>query len=238
MQLITELLKHSETPLSLDALITALNSKTPPCIFIKNEHSDYAYANDHFIQLMGLQTLNQLKRFNDFDLSTHKKNAQIYREHDHHVLSHQQKLPVKEVIYPSQNQPLVKMMEGTLYPIFTQKNQSNYILGIVFPESKLLFLDFNTLFKLTQYELDILLIQKRYNLQLRTGNVSLSKMEICTLIQLFKQGHAGDMAKALNLKQSTIESYLASIKNKLGVNTKTELMTCVIDNNLFEQVMV
>ena len=238
MQILAQLLQNTESSINFETIIDLFASPSPPCLFIKNEHAAYCYANDNFIQLMGLKHLNQLRRLNDFDLSTNKRDAEIYRDHDRYLLTHHEKLSVKEIIYPSQNQPIVKTMQGNLYPIFSRDTNKSYILGIVSPECKLLKLDFNTLFELTQDELEMLLIRKRYTLNLGIGKVILSKMEIRTLIELFKGAHAGEIAKGLNVKQSTIESYLVNIKNKLAVNTKLELINCIISEKLFEQVMI
>ena len=63
-------------------------------------------------------------------------------------------------------------------------------------------------------------------------------MEICILVQLLKGAHAGGIAKELQIKQTTAESYLVNIKNKLAVNSKSALINAVINGKLLEQIIV
>ncbi len=97
-------------------------------------------------------------------------------------------------------------------------------------------LDWNTLFQLSTQQLDALLIKTRYPIQLDIGHISLSRMEIKTLVQLLKGQHAAEIATTLQIKKSTVESYLANVKNKLGVRLKSELVHRVIHSHLLQQI--
>lgn len=44
------------------------------------------------------------------------------------------------------------------------------------------------------------------------------------------------IGRSLNLKQSTIESYLSNIKNKLGVSLKSELIQKIIDTQILQNI--
>lgn len=226
------------SPISLGEMLELLGSSDNQCVFIKNDKFKYYYANDNYLKLMGLQKMAQLAQLSDRDLSQNKKDADIYRELDHVVLSEGKSLKVCEAVAPEHNQPIVKTMQGMLYPLFANSDSPNYVLGVVTPESKLLKLDFDTVFTLTQKELDELLIKRRYSIQLSFGSVFLSKMEIRTLIQLVKGSHAGDIAKELCIKQTTVESYLVNIKNKLGAHNKSELIQLTITEKILEQVIL
>jgi DNA-binding NarL/FixJ family response regulator len=63
-------------------------------------------------------------------------------------------------------------------------------------------------------------------------------MEIRTLIELVKGKHAGEIANELKLKQTTIESYLINIKNKLAVNNKSELIQLTLREEILQQVII
>ena len=63
-------------------------------------------------------------------------------------------------------------------------------------------------------------------------------MEIRTIIQLLKGAHAGEIAKELHIKQTTVESYLIHIKNKLAVSNKSELINRIISEKLLEQIII
>ena len=227
-----------DAPLKLDELLELFNAPQSQCIFIKNEHSQYTYANDNFIQIMGMRTLTQLQNLSDYDLCQNPKEAAKYQDYDQWILSEGKTVEVKETIYPLYNQPITKTMQGKLYPLFSKNDNPNFVLGIVTPDSKLLKLDFDTLFSLTQQELNELLIKRSYNIMLSTGPITLSKMEIRTIVQLLKGAHAGEIAKALDLQQTTVESYLLNIRNKLGANNKSELIDRIINEKILQQVML
>lgn len=99
-------------------------------------------------------------------------------------------------------------------------------------------LTLDSIFQMSMEELDLLLTQKRYSINLEERIVILSKMEIKTLIQLIKGFHAGEISIWLNIKQSTVESYLSNIKNKFGVYRKSELISNVLSNQLLQKIMV
>src|SRR3990167_10847942 len=213
-------LKTVESPINIGEFIELLSSSRYQCVFLKNEKGEYFYANDNYTQLMGLENLSQLRRLSDKDLSKNKRDADKYRDLDHYILEKAEPLSVCESIAPSHNQPIVKTMQGKLYPLFSKGEKTNYVLGVVSPESKVLKLDFDTLFKLTQEDLNELLIKRSYTIKLGSSSIQLSKMEIKTLLPLLKGAQAGDIAKELLIKQTTAESYLINIKNKLAVNNK------------------
>lgn len=234
-----ELMQGVHCPLPFDELFCLMTQAPYQCVFIKDEHSRYLCANSNFIQLMGLKNIQQLRQSTDQELSTSAQNAQKYRELDCCILEENCAIAVKEQIAPKKNQPIMKMMQGKLYPLSSENKQcKGYVLGIVAPESQLLKLDWDTIFQLTSTELRTLLVKRSFKLWLPWGDVVLSKMEVLTLIQLLKGQHAGEIAETLTLKQTTIESYLTNIKNKLGVNQKSELIHVVTKNQLLQQIVI
>lgn len=234
-----ELMQGMHSPFTLDELFCLINQTPYQCVFVKDEHSRYLYANPNFIQLMGLKNIQQLRQSSDQELSTSTQDAQKYRDLDCCILEENRAIAVKEQIAPKQNQPIIKTMQGKLYPLSSEnKKYKGYVLGVVAPESQLLKLDWDTIFQLTSDELRSLLIKRSFVLSLPRGDVALSKMEILTLIQLLKGQHAGEIATTLALKQTTIESYLSSIKNKLGVNQKSELIQVVTKHQILQQIVI
>ena len=147
-------------------------------------------------------------------------------------------LTVSERVAPKHNQPIIHTMQGKLYPLLAENGQASHVLGMVSPTVKLLKLDWDTVFSLTVNELDALLSKRSYEIKLYFGSVMLSKMEIKTLIQLMRGAGAGDIAKALNIKQTTVESYLTNIKNKFGVSHKSELTNLVINEKILHKIML
>lgn len=226
------------SPVSVGELISTLSMSKTVCMFIKNDKSAYCFANDNFIQLMGLQKLDQLLSLNDLELSKNKSSALIYRNLDCEVIEEEKSLHVEEVISPEYNQPVYKTMQGTLYPLFEKGHRANFILGLVTPTTQLLKLDFDTIFRLDHKALYPLITKRRYSIKLSTGTVILSKMEIVVLIQLIKGHHAGEIAQSLNIKQNTVESYLINVKNKLNIDSKSKLIQLVLSEKFLEQIIV
>ena len=230
-----------ESPINIGEMLNLLDSSKNPCVFIKyikNKDSAHYYANDNYIRLLGLNNLNQLLRTSDYDLTKTRKDAEKYHEYDRYVIEEGKTLHVHEVITPNYNQTVVKTLQGNLYPLYAESDRANCILGVTFPDSNLFKLDFDTLFNLTSTDLDGLLMRRRYPIQLDYSSITLSKMEIRTLVQLLKGEHAGEIAKELQIKQTTVESYLVNIKNKLAVNSKSELIKFVLEKKLLEQIII
>ncbi len=122
--------------------------------------------------------------------------------------------------------------------LLQDSNNISNVLDTVKSTSKLIQLDWDTVFKLKLDELDKLLTKRSYSLLTSWGSISLSKREIQTLVELIKGCHAGQIASSLKLKQVTIESYIANIKDKLGVSSKSELINFIISNNLLKQIFL
>lgn len=234
-----DFLSTVELPINLTDLIHILASSNSQCLFIKNQNSIYEFANQNFIQLMGLRHLNELKKSNDLELSKNKRLAIQYRADDEYVLEEEQVLTVKEIIEPKYNSALTKEMKGKLYPIHSKNGKTTHILGLVEPQSKLINLDWDHAFKLTIKELDSLLVKPSYPIVLENNHVvKLSRMQIKTLIQLMKGMHAGEIAETLGLKQSTVEFYLVNIKDRLGLQTRSELINKIISANVLQQIIL
>ena len=234
-----ELIQGIHSPFSLDELFCLMTQTPYQCVFLKDECSRYLYANSNFIQLMGLKNIQQLRQSTDQELSTSPEEAKKYRELDCCILEEGHTLAVKETIAPKKNQPIIKTMQGTLYHLSSKNNKyKGFVLGVVAPESQLLKLDWDTVFQLTTSELRDLLVKRSFALTLPWGDISLSKMEILTLIQLFKGQHAGEIANALCIKQTTVESYLVNIKNKLGVSHKSELIHVITKHHILQQIVI
>jgi DNA-binding CsgD family transcriptional regulator len=97
-------------------------------------------------------------------------------------------------------------------------------------------LDWDTLFGLSCEEMRSLLKKPSYRINKDALTVSLSKMELMTIALLLKGKHAGEIRHSLGIGQSTVESYLINIKNKLGVHRKSELIETLIKYQLLKQI--
>lgn len=227
-----------DASLNANCLIEMLNSTPHQSIFIKDALSNYHYANGTFLDLMGLKNVSQLKGLNDFDLSKNKQDADKYRDLDCFVLEENRALAVREQISPLYNETIIQTMKGKLYPLIGENGRTKYVMGMVSPESKLLKLDWDTVFKLTVNEFDSLLLKSSYTIKLYFGSLDLSKTEIKILVQLLRGSSADEIANVLQIKQTIVTSYLNNIKNKLGVNNNSELLNLVIGEKILHKIML
>ena len=81
-----DVINKIDAPLNVKDLIDTLNSAQHQCVFIKDINSRYQYANNNFLDVMGLHSMAQLKQSTDLDLSKNKQDAYKYRELDCCVL--------------------------------------------------------------------------------------------------------------------------------------------------------
>lgn len=227
---------YSDT--SLTTLFTLVKESTKHCYFIKNQSSQYLYANQNFIDLMGVGHLKALRQASDEALTKDKNKAKKYRALDESIFEQAKSLEVEETLEPKCNAGLIKTVSGSLYPLYQKNHKAEYVLGIVSPKNQLLRLDWEQVFQLSIEDLKSLLVKRSYSIRLSIGKTTLSRMEIITLSLLLKGHHAGEIAQLLFLKQTTIESYVVNIKDKLGVNSKSELINIVIVEKILGQIVL
>lgn len=224
-------------PLSLSDLIGVIEDHKTNYIFIKNRSSIYQHCNDNFLKLMGVSTRQQLINHDDYALCSEKQKVLMYQDHDQQAFAEEKPLIVNGAINPIRNH-LTKEMKGTLYPIYHKQDKPEYVLGIFQSITRIVCLNWDTIFKLHNDELDQLLIHNRYKVTIAQQVLTLSKREIQLIINLVKGLHAGEISEELDIKQTTVESYLVNLKNKLGVNTRRQIIDVSTSNNLLEQIII
>lgn len=227
----------SNSPINLAELLSVIDSSKHQCLFIKNAQSNYLYANDNFLSLVGLDNLSQLRHTSDAQLFTSKQQVYKYKALINWVVEEKESLNVQEIVSPTRNPSFSMRMPGKLYPLFAESGNVQSVMGIILPETKLLKLDWDTVFNLTTKELDSLL-KPKYIIKLSTGSLVLSKREIQVLIQLIKGSNAGEIASTLGIKQTTVESYLVNIRNKLNVGGRSELINFIIHEQLLQKIII
>lgn len=216
--------------------VSMISSNSQKYIFVKDAFSRFQFANDNFLHLFGLKRVSQIIGLSDLCLCRDKMQAQKYVQLDQQVIRSNQKLPVMERILPKTDKAVIETMEGTLYPLYNADLKSTYIFGVVSPHAKLIVANLETIFKLKTTDLDKLLVKKSYFIETRGRKFTLSRREIQCVISLFKGKHAGEVADDLGLQQVTIEFYINNLKNKLGANSKSDLLNKIISWDVLQQV--
>lgn len=236
--MLSELLKNYNVELPLEILLNSFKTQLP-CISIKDSSGNYLYANQLFAQLMGKQTSKHIIRRNDKELTDNKALLKTIKQHDAFIVEESKILEVCETIEPKDAQHLIKKVRGTLHALVPEaKNKPPLILGLFYPCTQLLSLDLETVFRLPIRELKQLLTKRSYSVVFRSIKLHLSQREIEVILGVVRGWDAGDIAAQLGLKQMTVESYLKNIKNKLGINYKSELIWAVLEANLLGQILL
>lgn len=145
--------------------------------------------------------------------------------------------------YKKNAQPMIELASEPKHRIILPYGEAVWDISKIFSAqcikvSNTQPLDFDTIFRISNEQLSGLLTKRRYPIQLTFGTISLSNMEIRTLIKLLKGLHAGEIAQALGIKQTTTESYLVNIKNKLSVGKKSDIIDRVAKEKILQQILL
>lgn len=224
--------------IAMNELSVVFSSEKKPFIFMKTDRSVYQYGNENFIEIMGLKKLSDLLNLRDRDLCRDKNKTAIYLQHDQQVIEEERSLAVYEAVLPRKCGKLIQHMNGKLYPMYQHGSRPEAILGIVTPTFLPFKLDLETALCLTDGEMEKLLTKSSYSVQVSGIAIKLSRREVQCIIALIKGKHAGEIGQTLSLKQTTIESYIISIKNKLGAFSKSNLLDIVFSQKLLQQVIL
>lgn len=235
---INALYKNNHLFISPQIILSMLSNNSNHYIFLKDTAFCYQYANQEFLDLLGIHNFSHLHNSQNKDFYKDKKAIKCYQKYDEHVIEEGSILSVCETIFPRKNNKLTKLVEGKLYPLFSDNGKVSHILGVVTPKIQLCNFDWNTIFVLSQEELDEILIKRSYPIQCNGYQTTLSKMEIKTLVQLVKGETAHEISQTLQIKQTTVESYLKNIRNKLSASSKSELINVLIRDHVLQQIVV
>jgi DNA-binding CsgD family transcriptional regulator len=216
----------------------SLLSENDSFIFIKNNSSVYQYANQQFLDLMGLNSLKNLYRKTDYELCRDVKKTQIYIQHDEEVLDTEETLLVNEEILPQKNKLLRKQMMGKLYPLFAKGSKPVAVMGIVKPKYLAFKLTLETALSMSKDEMESNFIRRSYPVVVYDKKIALSKREIQCIIELLKGKNAKEIAETFALKQTTIEFYIENIKEKLGATSRSSLIMTVLNQKIIQQIIL
>lgn len=235
--LFADYLSSTNSPLSLNDLFTYFSDNKRCYLFIKDRNSRYAYANDAFYELLGIKNLKKLIGKSDYDFYDDKALVKQYIDDDTSVFEEEKTISLLNDVKPKHNASVITTMQGKLFPLAIHHEKPDYVLGIVSPTTHIKKRDWDTIFQLTTSELNQLLTKRRYAIATSWGITFLSKREIQVLFELIHGYHAGQIAHRLHVTQTTIESYLVTIKNKLCMSSKNELISFIITSKLFHQIL-
>ncbi|MGQ3891930.1 LuxR C-terminal-related transcriptional regulator [Legionella sp. CNM-4043-24] len=234
---LTGILEKRIIQLPGEVMLSLLSDNTPDFITIKNQSYAYEYVNQNHASLFGYKKNTEMFNRKDSDFCRDKSKVKIYTDLDDQVFDTGLPNVVCEEVYPERNK-ITRLVSGTLYPIMNESAKTIAVLGVFRLAHGLWQLNIDLLVSLSAQELDSLLVKRSYSIRAHNQDVSLSKREIQCLAGLLKGQHAGEIAGDLNLQQSTIESYLDHLKNKLGVFSKSALINTVFEQKIIQQLLL
>lgn len=218
-----------------DLLIKLLSDENH-FLFVKNDLSVIKYANERYVKLLGYKQKKEVYEHDTLELSRDKKQGKIYLQHDEEVLDTGKPLNVSSDVCSFHPKPLIITMQGTIYPVFDDSARPLGIIGLVQPILKTQYLSLEDLVCLNEEQLHSILHKRSWSVRVFNYEVSLSKREIQCLAGLVKGRHAGEISESLQLKQSTVESYIDNLKNKLGAYSKSNLLDIVFSQKIIQQI--
>lgn len=205
-------------------------------VFIKDCHSVYQYANQPFLKLMGIKSLHKIINCVDQDISRDPEKIKLYREHDAQVLETEQFLAVNELVLPLYNDLITRQMIGSIYPLYAKSSKPVAVMGIVKSHQLPVKLTLEQAVTLSSETLTHYVNKLKYKIKMSHYSISLSRREVHCMIELVKGKHAGEIADALRLKQSTIEFYINNLKDKLGAINRSNLISTIFSEQIIQQI--
>lgn len=208
------------------------------CLAIQIKNKGYIYWNRNLLILYNIPSIHHIILKNDDYITENKKLINKYRSLYEEAMGTEKVISVREVVEPRNRKGFCKTMTGKIFPLSLESDRPNALLSLLIPENKLMTLTTECISYLSIEQLQELLTKKSYIVNINNSNYVFSKKELLCFIAIFKGKHAGEIALDLNLKQTTIESYIKNLKNKCGVNFKSDLIAFFIDNHILQQIMV
>lgn len=232
-------LQHNATfNIPTKALSMLLNPAKDAFIFVKDHNSHFLYGNPAFIELMGLKCASDLTGRTDAELTRDQTKVQRYREDDAIVREEERELTISETVLPRYHSHLTQHLTGQLFPLYQHKSTPVATLGICRTSYHPFKLSIDILFSMTPTEIHQWLRKPSYPICVNKNPITISRRELQCVLELIKGKHAGEIAAALCLKQTTVESYLINLKNKLGVSLKSDLIQIIFKEKILEQVIL
>lgn len=221
------------------SILVAYQQDINSCISIKDQQGNYHYANLNFIRLMGRYHASDILAHQDKDLTDNKNLLKKIKALDDFVFEEKKSLQVTETIDPNTSPHLRKTVDGTMIPLWTQDSDKPWaILGVFKPRTEILCLDYQAICALPLNQINHCIQHIKYRIRVNDLTVELTRRDIQILILLVRGYHAGEIAATLFLQQTTVESYMQNIKNKLGVYTKRELVYMVLEKNILGHILL
>lgn len=175
---------------------------------------------------------------NSEDLCANKQQVKPLLDLDQQVIESEKEILLEGKVIPDAMPWQTYQVQGSMYPISI--NDGKPELALVIAETKVIpiRLDLSTVISMSFDELNLRLNRNSYFILCYGIMQKISRREIQCIVEMIKGKHAGQIAQTLQLKQSTVESYIKSLKEKLGATNKNSLLETVFREKILEQIVI
>jgi DNA-binding CsgD family transcriptional regulator len=205
--------------------------RLPFNIYCKNTHGAFLYLNETSIEATGFSSMKSAFGKSVFDISP-KKNAREITENDELVMQANQIQLLEE--HAVRNDGIDYRFLTVKSPLYDDENNLMGIFGCSVMLNSPAFVDSLS----TIIQMGLLYPAKNNNeihqvlSELENAGMHLSKREIDVLRFLIRGKTAIEIAAILGLSKRTVEHHLENMKEKLHVNSRSELIEKVIEHLL------
>ncbi len=199
--------------------LSNLIDQIPGLVFWKDDQNRYFGTNDEYVRLLGFQEKSNVIEQKDYDIYP-SKEAEIYHQQDNYIMQGNTGLFIdlgtlpnlKRAIAISHKKPLVDSRNKIIAAIthatfFTHENYSRMLL---FMHQITKISEISTIYRAKH--------------DFVYGNLNLTFRQAQVIHHLFHGKTAVETACLLKLSPKTVESYIASVKDKLNCTSRSELI--------------
>ena len=198
-------------------------------IYAKDPQGKYLFINESLMKDTGFSKMDDMLGLTDFDLSFLPKNEVLnLRKNDEKILATKQACVFIEPLTLCNGKKIIAISQKAPLRSKTKKNLG--VSGMSFIMDREKFYSFSLRLEKDFYIEQIESPEKSISSNEKINNTSLTKREKECLYYLVRGKYAREIATILNISRRTTEHHIASIKMKLNVNSKSELIEKVIDD--------
>jgi PAS domain S-box-containing protein len=227
---ITDAKMAMEKEKAVGLYLTEIFSRLPVAVWWKDCNSTFQGCNDFCSKVAGLSTPDEIIGKTDFDLAWHGEEALSFRRDDGEVMvSNKPKFGIIEPQHQA-NGKAVTLFTSKI-PIFDSSKKTigttGFFCDISANDSANLIYISNLCMKSAYMSFQN---KKIYYFCYKGKITKLNYRQAECLTHLAMGKTAKETARVINLSYRTVEDYVNSLRNKLEINTKTELVEGFWDN--------
>ncbi len=216
----------------------ALLAQLPGYVVFRDLHSTFIASNVNTAKLLGFSSIEALVGLTDYDINYHPEYinfAEEFCKHDQEVIQTEKEMKVLGV-FP--------YADGEIHSVLAFKkplhDEHHQVTGVIITMNDIKNEYFEKLFsKIIQHDHHFLPkkmrgVQKVILKNFQHGQLTHKESEI--LYYFIRGASARNIAEILYRSRRTIETHIDSIKNKLGIYKKSELIEFCIENNMLNSI--